>query len=43
MRRILDEFTVEGVATTLPFHRRLMSDPRFLAGEFDTEYVATNL
>ena len=43
MRRILDEFTVEGVATTLPFHRRLMSDPGFLAGEIDTEYVANNL
>ena len=43
MRRILDEFTIEGVATTLPFHRRLMSDAGFIAGQFDTEYVANKL
>jgi acetyl-CoA carboxylase biotin carboxylase subunit len=40
MRRVLREFTIEGVATTLPFHRALLQDPGFIAGEFDTEYVA---
>ena len=43
MRRVIDEFTIEGVATTLPFHRRLLSDAGFVAGQFDTEYVAANL
>jgi acetyl-CoA carboxylase biotin carboxylase subunit len=40
MRRVLRECTIEGVATTLPFHRALLQDPGFIAGEFDTEYVA---
>jgi len=39
MRRVLGEFTIEGVATTLPFHRALLQEPGFIAGEFDTEYV----
>ena len=40
MRRILEEFTIEGVATTLPFHQAILAEPDFVAGEFDTEYVA---
>ncbi|NKB67145.1 MAG: acetyl-CoA carboxylase biotin carboxylase subunit [Candidatus Latescibacteria bacterium] len=40
MRRILDEFTVEGIATTLPFHRLVLKEEDFIAGDFDTEYVA---
>ena len=43
MRRVIDEFTIEGVATPLPFHRRLLSDAGFVAGKFDTDYVAANL
>lgn len=39
MRRVLAEFTIEGVATTIPFHQALLEDPEFLAGRFDTEYV----
>ncbi|MCC7264953.1 MAG: acetyl-CoA carboxylase biotin carboxylase subunit [Candidatus Latescibacteria bacterium] len=39
MRRVLREFTIEGVSTTLPFHRALLQDSGFVAGEFDTEYV----
>ena len=42
MKRCLDEFTIEGVATTLPFRRRLLSDAGFVAGQFDTEYVAAS-
>jgi acetyl-CoA carboxylase biotin carboxylase subunit len=40
MRRVLAEFTVEGVATTIPFHRVLLDEPDFIAGKFDTNYVA---
>jgi acetyl-CoA carboxylase biotin carboxylase subunit len=36
MRRALDEFVIVGVATTIPFHARMMDDPDFLAGRFDT-------
>jgi acetyl-CoA carboxylase, biotin carboxylase subunit len=39
MRRALDEFIVEGVKTTIPFHRQLMDDPRFQAGDFDTGFL----
>jgi acetyl-CoA carboxylase biotin carboxylase subunit len=39
MRRALDEFIVEGVKTTVPFHRRLMDDPRFIEGHFDTSFM----
>jgi acetyl-CoA carboxylase biotin carboxylase subunit len=31
MRRALDEFVIEGIKTTIPFHR-LMDDPRYIAG-----------
>ncbi|MBT6147998.1 MAG: acetyl-CoA carboxylase biotin carboxylase subunit, partial [Gemmatimonadetes bacterium] len=37
MRRALDEFTIEGVATTIPFHRFMMNNVDFLQGQFDTE------
>ena len=39
MKRALDEFTVEGIATTLPFHQSLLTDPKFVAGDFDIHYV----
>ena len=40
MRRVLGECTIEGVATTLPFHQTLLNEPDFIAGQFDTSYVA---
>ena len=40
MRRVLSEFTIEGVATTIPFHRVLLEQPDFITGQFDTNYVA---
>jgi acetyl-CoA carboxylase biotin carboxylase subunit len=39
MRRALDEFVVEGVQTTIPFHQQLMDDERFKRGEFDTRFL----
>ena len=39
MRRVLAEVTIEGVATTLPFHRDLLDSPEFVEGRFDTEFV----
>ncbi|HUF89534.1 MAG TPA: acetyl-CoA carboxylase biotin carboxylase subunit [Gemmatimonadota bacterium] len=39
MRVALDEFVVEGVATTIPLHRKLIQEPRFLAGEVHTRFV----
>jgi acetyl-CoA carboxylase biotin carboxylase subunit len=39
MKRALEEFVVEGVKTTIPFHRRLMDDKRFRAGDFTTAFL----
>ena len=39
MRRALDEFVIEGVKTTIPFHRQLMDDPRYIAGEYTTAFM----
>jgi acetyl-CoA carboxylase biotin carboxylase subunit len=41
MRQALEECTVRGVATTAPFHKEILADPRFLAGEYDTSFVET--
>lgn len=39
MRRALDEFVIEGITTTIPFHQQLMEDERFRTGVFDTHFV----
>ena len=39
MRRSLDEFIIEGIKTTIPFHKRVMNDPDFIRGEFNTGLV----
>jgi len=39
MKRALDEFVIEGVKTTIPFHRQLMDHPDYLAGEYTTKFM----
>lgn len=39
LRRVLDEYRVAGVRTTLPFFRWLVGQPEFSAGAFDTTYL----
>jgi acetyl-CoA/propionyl-CoA carboxylase biotin carboxyl carrier protein len=39
MLRALDEFQIEGVPTTIPFHRLAMEDPAFVAGDVSTVLV----
>jgi len=39
MRRALDEFVIEGVKTTIPFHRQLMDNPDYLAGKYTTKFM----
>jgi len=39
MRRALDMFVVEGVYTSVPLHQRILADPDFIAGAFDTNFV----
>lgn len=39
MRRALDEYIVEGVKTTIPFHIKLMKDENFNKGNFTTKFM----
>jgi acetyl-CoA carboxylase biotin carboxylase subunit len=39
MRRALDEFVIEGIKTTIPFHKKMMQNPDFIAGNIDTKYL----
>jgi acetyl-CoA carboxylase, biotin carboxylase subunit len=39
MERALDEFIIEGVKTTLPFHQRLMRNEEFRKGNFNTGFL----
>jgi acetyl-CoA carboxylase biotin carboxylase subunit len=39
MRRALDEFVIEGVKTTIPFHRQLMDNPDYLEGNYTTKFM----
>ncbi|MDG1760834.1 MAG: acetyl-CoA carboxylase biotin carboxylase subunit [Flavobacteriaceae bacterium] len=39
MRRALDEFVIEGIKTTIPFHRQLMDDPDYISGDYTTKFM----
>jgi acetyl-CoA carboxylase biotin carboxylase subunit len=39
MRRALDEFIIEGIKTTIPFHKKVINDPDFFNGNFNTGFV----
>jgi acetyl-CoA carboxylase biotin carboxylase subunit len=38
-KRALEEFTIEGIKTTIPFHLQVLKDDRFLSGNFDTHFL----
>ncbi len=37
--RALEEFAIEGIKTTIPFHLQVLKDERFLSGKFDTSFL----
>ena len=39
MKRALDEFVIEGIKTTIPFHRQLMDEPDYVAGNYTTKFM----
>ena len=41
MKRALQEFVIEGIKTTIPFHIKLMDDPGFQSGKFTTAFMET--
>jgi acetyl-CoA carboxylase biotin carboxylase subunit len=42
-KRALQEFRVEGVKTTIPFHLSLLDDPRVVAGDYHVDYLERKL
>ena len=41
MKRALDEYIIEGVKTTIPFHQQLMENEKFNEGDFTTDFMNT--
>ena len=39
MQRALEMFVVEGIHTSIPLHQRILADPDFRAGRFDTNFI----
>ena len=39
MRRALSMFIVEGIHTSIPLHQKILADPDFVAGNFDTNFI----
>ena len=39
MKRALDEFVIEGIKTTIPFHRKLMDHPAYISGDYTTKFM----
>lgn len=43
MLRALEMFVVEGIYTSIPLHQKILQDEDFIAGNFDTNYIARKL
>ena len=43
MRRALEEFVVKGIKTSIPFHRAVLENAKFLSGHFDTSFIETEM
>jgi acetyl-CoA carboxylase biotin carboxylase subunit len=39
MSRALEMFVVEGIHTSIPLHQKILNDPDFIAGKFDTTFI----
>ncbi|WP_165251766.1 acetyl-CoA carboxylase biotin carboxylase subunit [Adlercreutzia sp. ZJ304] len=42
-KRALDEFQIEGIATTIPFHKRVMDNATFISGGATTSFIPTEM
>jgi len=42
-KRALDEFAITGVHTTVPFHLKVLENPKFIEGNFDTGFIGKEL
>ncbi|MGQ9665190.1 MAG: acetyl-CoA carboxylase biotin carboxylase subunit [bacterium] len=39
MKRALDEYVIRGIKTSIPFHKLVMRNPHFIAGDYDTTFI----
>ena len=39
MASALDEYIIEGIKTTIPFHQKMMANKEFIDGDFDTNFL----
>jgi acetyl-CoA carboxylase biotin carboxylase subunit len=39
MKRALEEIVIEGIPTTVPFHRKIMDHPKYIAGDISTDFI----
>ena len=39
MKRALEEFVIDGVKTTIPFHLNLLENETFVTGDFNTKFL----
>ena len=39
MQRALDEFVIDGIKTTIPFHKKLMKNENFIKGNYTTKFL----
>jgi len=42
MKRALDEYYIEGIFTTIPFHQQLLKHPMFVSGNITTNFLEEN-
>ena len=43
LRRALAEFVVKGIKTSIPFHQKVVRNPVFIAGRYDTSFIETHM
>ena len=43
MKRALDEFIIEGISTTISFHKKVLENEHFVKGELDTAFIAKHI
>jgi len=39
MKRALEEIVIEGIPTTIPFHRKIMAHPKYVQGDISTNFI----
>ncbi len=42
-KRALDEFAITGINTTIPFHLKVLDHPKFISGDFSTDFIAKEM